>query len=78
MSELPTTPPRLTVPVADGKYTFIVAEQDYRIHILRHGEPWLVLSAGSGAVLALMLELDQARSQAEVGPQPSPAGVYEL
>lgn len=51
--------PKLTV---DGtKYTFFVPEGDYRPHIHRHGEPWVVVDRGCNAVLALMYEAERAR-----------------
>lgn len=44
----------LSISVENGKYTFQTAKDDYRIHVLRYGEPWLVIDEGSKAVLALM------------------------
>lgn len=52
-----------TVRVDNGKYTFIQPEGDYRPHILRYGEPWVVVEQGGNAVLALMYALDEARSE---------------
>ena len=51
----------LRVDVADGKYTFIYSQHDWRIHIHRHGEPWIVLEQGHKAILPLMQELDDCR-----------------
>ena len=48
------------ISVGHGKYTFRVPEGDWRVHVLRHGEPWLVIEAGHNAVSALMAEFDQA------------------
>ncbi len=42
--------------VENGKYTFFQPEGDYRIHVLRHGEPWLVIEKGSNAIAALLHE----------------------
>ena len=47
--------------VDDGKYTFVRETGDYRIKILRHGEPWVEIEAGYNAVLALMLECEDLR-----------------
>jgi len=50
------------VKVYDGKYEFIVGKGT--IEILRYGEKWIenFEGAGSNAVLALILELADARS----------------
>lgn len=49
------------IAVGDGKYTFSIPEGDYRIHALRHGEPWLVISEGSKALFCALSELADAR-----------------
>ena len=53
----------IRVKVDDGKYEFFVPEGDYRIHITRCGEPWVVIEAGSKAVFNLMAELEEARER---------------
>lgn len=50
------------VSVEGGKYTFVVPADDYRVSILRHGEPWHgPQSEASNALLQIMMELDAAR-----------------
>ena len=47
--------------VDNGKYTFFVPPNDYKIHVLRYGEPWLEISQGSNAIWSLIAELIDAR-----------------
>lgn len=48
--------------VARGKYTFVVPADDYRVSILRYGEPWHgPQSEASNALHSIMFELDAAR-----------------
>ncbi len=47
------------VTIENGKYTFKTMPGDYRIHVLRHGEPWLILDQGSKAILALMQAVEK-------------------
>lgn len=54
---------RLRVSVENGKYTFILPEDDYRIKVLRYGEEWLTIEAGCNAVHSLMSELNDARQE---------------
>src|SRR5262244_990570 len=49
------------VDVDGGKYTFVSSSGDYRVAILRHGEPWHLQDQASSAVHAMMCELDAAR-----------------
>jgi hypothetical protein len=51
------------VPVEGGKYTLLVRAGDYRVHFLRHGEPWRGSQFGDPvhALRAAMCELDAAR-----------------
>lgn len=53
-----------SVTVYDGKYTFVCPHGDWRIHVLRYDEPWLIIEEGHKAVLALMGELLEAREKA--------------
>jgi hypothetical protein len=53
------------IAVADGKYTFLVPPNDYKIHVLRYGEPWLVIEDGSNAIWWLIAELIGAKALAE-------------
>ncbi len=46
--------PRRSVTVADGKYIFISPKDDWRVFVLRYGEPWLTIEAGHNAIAALM------------------------
>jgi hypothetical protein len=52
------------VTVDGGKYTFFVPEGDWKIHVLRHGEPWVVLETASKAIWSLIAELIDARELA--------------
>jgi len=49
------------VAVDNGKYTFLVPADGYRVTILRHGEPWHEQREASNALHAMMCELDAAR-----------------
>lgn len=50
------------VSVDNGKYTFVVPADDYRVGILRYGEPWHgPQGEASNALHAIMCELDAAR-----------------
>lgn len=50
------------VTVSEGKYTFVVPADDYRVSILRHGEPWHgPQGEASNALHSIMMELDAAR-----------------
>lgn len=50
------------VSVSNGKYTFVIPADDYRVSILRHGEPWHgPQGEASNALHAIMCELDAAR-----------------
>ncbi len=60
-----TAKPTYEITVDDGKYTFQVFPLDDRIHILRCGEPWVQLSQGSKAILALMAEFEEVKGRME-------------
>jgi len=49
----------LSIPVSDGKYTFISYVDDWRIHCLRYGEPWMIFEKGHKAISSLMHELEE-------------------
>jgi len=50
------------VSVDNGKYTFVVPADDYRVSILRYGDPWHgPQGEASNALHAIMYELDAAR-----------------
>lgn len=49
------------IQVSGGKYTFEKHEGDWRIHVLRHDEPWLIIEKGHNAISSLMSELGEAR-----------------
>lgn len=49
--------------VADGKYTFIRAEDDYKIPCLRYDESWIIFEKGSNAISSLLYEFDEAKKQ---------------
>lgn len=54
-------PLSLTIHAQDSKYIFFIPKGDYKIHVLRYGNPWLEISSGHKAILALMYEVDDAR-----------------
>lgn len=47
------------ITVGEGKYTFIKYKNDWHIHCLRYGEPWIIFGKGHNAVNALMWDLEQ-------------------
>ena len=51
------------VTVDGGKYTFGVPRGDYRVHVARYGEPWLIIEQGSKAIHSLYYELNDARAE---------------
>lgn len=53
------------VKVDDDKYRFYLRNGDYRIFVERHGQPWVVLEAGSKAVLSMLVELLELRERVE-------------
>lgn len=50
---------RLSITLSEGKYTFISYVDDYRIHCLRYGEPWMIFTQGHKAISSLMHELEK-------------------
>jgi hypothetical protein len=66
MSETENKPPERRIDVDDGKYTFILKAGEYRVHVLRHNEPWLVIEQGTNAVWSLVAELIDAKAIIEV------------
>ena len=55
------------VSVENGKYTFVVPADDYRVSILRYGEPWHgPQGEASNALHQIMMELDAARAVVQV------------
>lgn len=47
----------------DGKYKFIIKEDDWRIHVLRYGEPWMIIEEGHNAIALLMQEVEELREK---------------
>jgi hypothetical protein len=45
--------------VANGKYTFRKIDGDWRIHVLRYGEPWLVIEKDHNAIATLLFETER-------------------
>jgi len=43
----------------EGKYTFIRYKEDYRVHCLRYGEPWMIFEKGCNAIAALMNDYEE-------------------
>jgi hypothetical protein len=61
------------ISVYDGKYTFVREEGDYRVEILRHGEPWVIIEKGSNAINQLLEEFIELRERvAALAPAASP------
>lgn len=52
----------IRVKTDDGKYEFI-CKDDCLIHVLRNGEPWLIISQGYKAIFDLMNDLLMARDK---------------
>lgn len=44
------------ISVCDGKYTFVLPLNDYRVHVLRQGDPWIVIEQGCNAIWSLVAE----------------------
>jgi hypothetical protein len=66
------------IPVDGGKYTFVVPEGDWRVHILRGGEPWVVISEGHKAIQALLGELDAAQMLAAANADSVRSALWRL
>ncbi len=49
--------------VSGNKYTFVTYDGDYRIHVLRHSEPWLIIERGHNAIWALLHECIDAKEE---------------
>lgn len=61
--------------VEDGKYTFVKPANDYRVHVLRHGDPWIIIENGCKAVFSLLYDaisdralVEAVRRWAAIGP----------
>ena len=48
---------------SEGKYTFRVKEGDYRVEVLRCGEPWVVFEFGTKALISILCELEELRER---------------
>jgi hypothetical protein len=57
--------PIYEVSLENGKYTFQTFAYDDRVHILRSGEPWIQMSQGSKAMIALLDEFEQMKFRLE-------------
>lgn len=57
--------PLFNVPVESGKYRFVQRTNgpDAGLFILRHDKPWVTVTEGSKAIIAMMYELEQARER---------------
>lgn len=51
------------VSIQNGKYTFYTPYKDFRMHIDRYGEPWVVIEAGANAVYWLVAEVEELREK---------------
>lgn len=48
----------------DGtKYTFIMYEGDWRIHVQRYGTPWVIIEQAHNAIFALLYESIEAKDE---------------
>lgn len=56
------------VEVDDGKYTFLIPDGDCRVHILRHGLPWLIIEQGCSAIQSLIQEVERLTSMPPMIP----------
>lgn len=45
-----------------GKYAFSVPEGDYRVHVRRYGDRWLIIEEGAKAVHSMMCEIRESRT----------------
>lgn len=54
---------RERIEVDGGKYAFIDPKDDWRIFVLRYGQPWLHIEAGSNAIRELMAEVAEGRKR---------------
>lgn len=48
---------------SEGKYTFKVGPDDWRVSILRYGDPWVVISTGTKALISILCELEELRKE---------------
>lgn len=53
------------VDVESGRYTFIMYEHDYRIHVRRNGAPWMIIERGHNAIFSLLMEFIETRKELE-------------
>lgn len=53
------------LPVDSGKYTFIMYEGDWRIHVLRYNAPWLIIEKGHNAIFSLLCEAIDTKEELE-------------
>lgn len=51
-----------TIRLDGGKYTFYMPDGEWRPHINRYGEPWVVIGDGCNAVTSLMYAVEAAQS----------------
>lgn len=51
--------------VDSGKYTFLMFEGDYRIHIYRQGTPWHIVDKGQNAIFSLLAEAIDMKEELE-------------
>jgi hypothetical protein len=54
---------QISISVENGKYTFKTIEGDYRIHVLRFGEPWLVFEQGNKALICLLNDFQELQEK---------------
>lgn len=54
------------ISIENGKYTAFIPAGDYRIHVLRYGEEWLVIEQGSNPIASMMSEIVESRELIDV------------
>lgn len=53
----------MQVDVENGKYSFVTMSDDWRIHVWRFGEPWVIIDLAPKAIIVMMGELERAREE---------------
>lgn len=53
------------IQVDQAKYTFQIPEGEWRVQVLRYGEPWLFIEQGHNAIHSLMNEVIYLQGELE-------------
>jgi len=65
----------MTITVGEGKYTFFIFKDDYRIHCWRYNEPWMVFTQGHKAISSLMYSHEKLMKALQCLVADHPAGL---